>query len=206
MLKQNDSVKRKVNNSLEQHDEEKTELKQKIEELKKEVFRLELERDILEKATELLKKEMSINQNCLTNREKTTLIDALKTKYGINLLLKYLKMPRSSYFYNERAVKMGDKYRDIRKNVIRIFHESGDSYGYRRIYAVLKNEGYCISEKVVRRIMNEELLIVHRVKKRKYSSYKGEISPAVENVIKRDFHAGKPNEKWLTDITEVCVK
>ena len=30
----------------------------------------------------------------------------------------------------------------------------------------------------------------------------GEISPAVPNEIHRDFHADKPNEKWLTDITE----
>lgn len=30
----------------------------------------------------------------------------------------------------------------------------------------------------------------------------GEISPAVLNKIQRDFHADRPNEKWLTDITE----
>ena len=71
------------------------------------------------------------------------------------------------------------------------------SYGYRRIYAVLKTEGKKISEKVVRRIMREEDLSVRKVKKRKYSSYQGEITPAVENAINRDFHAEKPNEKWL---------
>ncbi|MBR6012156.1 MAG: hypothetical protein IK062_00060 [Selenomonadaceae bacterium] len=29
---------------------------------------------------------------------------------------------------------------------------------------------------------------------RKYNSYKGEITPAVENLISRDFHADKSNE------------
>lgn len=34
----------------------------------------------------------------------------------------------------------------------------------------------------------------------------GEISPAVPNEINRDFHAERPNEKWLTDITEFSIK
>lgn len=33
----------------------------------------------------------------------------------------------------------------------------------------------------------------------------GEISPAPENLLNRDFGAGAPNEKWLTDITEFQI-
>ena len=33
----------------------------------------------------------------------------------------------------------------------------------------------------------------------------GEISPAVDNIINRDFHADQPNQKWLTDITEFHI-
>jgi transposase InsO family protein len=36
-------------------------------------------------------------------------------------------------------------------------------------------------------------------------SYKGEITPAVENLPERDFRADKPNLKWLTDITEFHI-
>lgn len=53
--------------------------------------------------------------------------------------------------------------------------------------------------------MKEEDLYVKSVKKKKYNSYLGEISPAVENVVNRDFSAEKPNEKILTDITEFNV-
>jgi len=49
------------------------------------------------------------------------------------------------------------------------------------------------------------ILIVFIKKRRRYSSYAGEITPAVENVIDRDFHADAPNEKWLTDITEFQI-
>ena len=53
--------------------------------------------------------------------------------------------------------------------------------------------------------MQEDKLIVPNVRRRKYNSYKGEITPAVPNVIERDFHAEQPNTKWLTDITEFHI-
>src|SRR5665648_1019216 len=53
--------------------------------------------------------------------------------------------------------------------------------------------------------MKAEQLIVPNIKRKKYNSYKGEISPEIVNVIKRDFHADKPNAKWLTDITEFHI-
>lgn len=53
--------------------------------------------------------------------------------------------------------------------------------------------------------MQEEGLVVKSKKHRKYSSYQGEISPAVPNVLNRDFHADEPNRKWLTDITEFAI-
>lgn len=38
-----------------------------------------------------------------------------------------------------------------------------------------------------------------------YGSYLGEISPAPESLLNRDFQAATPNEKWLTDITEFQI-
>jgi putative transposase len=62
-----------------------------------------------------------------------------------------------------------------------------------------------ISEKVVQRLLKQECLKVAANKKRRYGSYLGEISPAPENIINRDFKAVSPNEKWLTDITEFHI-
>jgi len=62
-----------------------------------------------------------------------------------------------------------------------------------------------ISEKVVLRLMKQESLTVTVNKRRRYGSYLGEISPAPENIINRDFQAATPNEKWLTDITEFQI-
>ena len=53
--------------------------------------------------------------------------------------------------------------------------------------------------------MKEEHLVVRNIRRRRYNSYLGEISPAVPNLIARNFHAEKPNEKWLPDITEFSI-
>ena len=63
------------------------------------------------------------------------------------------------------------------------------------------HEKFRLSEKVVRRLMKQERLCVATAKRRRYGSYLGEISPAPDNLINRDFRADHPNEKWLTDIT-----
>ena len=53
--------------------------------------------------------------------------------------------------------------------------------------------------------MDEEGLVVLVKSRWRYNSYQGEISPSVPNTVNRDFHSEKPNEKWLTDITEFAI-
>lgn len=54
--------------------------------------------------------------------------------------------------------------------------------------------------------MKETGSTVSTVKKRKFCSYMGEISPAGPNIIKMNFKAGKPNEKLPTDTTEFHIR
>ena len=162
-------------------------LTEEIDSLRKQIHRLQLERDILEKANELLKKDLGINLQSLTNKERTLLIDALRNTYSLAELLKQLKIPKSSYFYHNKRLLRPEKYTALRNMVKEIFHENQSRYGYRRIHMVVGRTGKHVSEKVIRRLMTEEQLKVLYRKRRKYTSYKGEISPAVENVIERDF-------------------
>ena len=70
-----------------------------------------------------------------------------------------------------------DKYREIRVKICKLFHNNYDAFGYRKIYILFKREGITLFQKVIRRIMQEEGLIVKVHRRRKYNSYKGEISP-----------------------------
>ena len=40
---------------------------------------------------------------------------------------------------------------------------------------------------------------------KKYRSYKGEVGKIAPNLLKRDFHAEKPNRKWVTDVTKFSL-
>lgn len=184
---------------------EKQALEAEVKALRKEHYLLQLENDALKEAARLLKKARGINLKEISNREKAMVIDALRDRYPLKDLLVLFCMAKSSYCYQEASVNAPDKYKDLREKLREIFSEAKERYGYRRLHAVLRTNGRVVSEKVVRRIMHEEDMKVYNKRRRGYSSYQGEISPEVENVINRDFHAEKPNEKWLTDITEFSI-
>jgi transposase-like protein len=75
---------------------DKESLELEVNRLKEQIHRLELEKDILEKTTEIIKKDPGINPEKLTNKEKTEVIDALKNKYKLKELLGYLRISKSS--------------------------------------------------------------------------------------------------------------
>jgi transposase InsO family protein/transposase-like protein len=181
---------------------DRSELEKQVETLRQDIRRLQLEKDLLTKANELLKKELGIDRHRLTNREKTLLVDALRATYTLTELLHEVDLPRSSYFYHRARLEVADKYTEVRQAMIDIFERNYRCYGYRRIHASLSDKSVNISEKVVRRLMKQECLVAATSKRRRYGSYMGEISPAPDNLLNRDFSADAPNEKWLTDITE----
>lgn len=183
----------------------KESLEGEVKRLKDEIHRLQLEKDILEKTADIIKKDPGINPKKLTNKEKTEVIDALKNKYRLMELLLFLKLPKSSYFYQKAQLAKSDKYTQLREDITNIFNTNYKAYGYRRIHLALKNKGIVVSEKVIRKIMKQNDLIVYQPKQKKYSSYMGEVSPEVDNIIQRDFHSTEPNTKWLTDITEFHI-
>lgn len=153
-------------------------LENQVDEFQKEIYRLQLERDVLETAAEVIKKDKGISLKTLTNREKAIVINALPMKYQLKDILKILHMAKSSYCYQLLALSKVDKYATLRKEVKSVFDESSNRYGYRRIHSVIRSAGTIVSEKVIRRIMKEEQLTVPYIKHKKYNSYKGEISQA----------------------------
>ncbi len=183
-------------------EDERDELREEIARLNQEIQRQQMELDILKQAKEITKKDPGISVSTLTNREKTKIVDALRETYPLAELLSVLALARSSYFYHRAALRSGDKYVTVRATMAEIFNGNYRCYGYRRLHAMLKQEGLRLSEKMVRRLMVEEQLVVSRSRRRRYSSYCGEIGPAPDNLLARDFKATLPNQKWLTDITE----
>ncbi|MCH4814097.1 IS3 family transposase, partial [Halomonas neptunia] len=181
-------------------------LESQFETLQRDIRQLQIEHDLLKKANELIKKDLGADLQSLSNREKTMLIDALRNLHKVPELLARLRLARSSYFYHRARIALEDKYLPVRRAITDIFAKNHRCYGYRRLRASLTRQSISISEKVVQRLMKQEALVITKPKRRRYSSYLGEVSPAPENIINRDFHATAPNKKWLTDITEFHIR
>ena len=183
----------------------KEELTDEITKLKEEHAKLELENKILKKANELLKKEIGANYENLTNKEKVIVISALKSEYKLKTLLLMINLKKSTFYYEIKRI-YHDKYSEIKELLKKIFYSNYSCYGYRRLkVALFKEHDIKISEKIIRKLMKELNLVVYKKKKNKYSSYKGEISPDVPNLISRNFKSTKRFEKILTDITEFSL-
>ena len=74
--------------------------------------------------------------------------------------------------------------------------------GYRRMAAWMNHfNGTHYSKKRIHRIM--KVLHIHSVIRKKKNKYLYSMPVATaENILKRDFNATMPNEKWATDVTE----
>ena len=101
-------------------------------------------------------------------------------------------------------MKCEDKYESAKQEITVIFHENKGRYGYRRITAELHKRNFSLNHKTVQRLMRE-LNLVCRVRMKKYRSYMGEVSKIAPNLLNRNFYAEKPNQKWVTDVTEFSL-
>lgn len=113
-------------------------------------------------------------------------------------------MTRSVFYYHLKRQGVADKYAREKAAISSIFKEHKGRYGYRRVTAEMRNRGFVINHKTVRRLMTE-MSLKCLVRKVRYRSYRGEVGKAAPNVLKRNFKASAPNRKWVTDVTQIKI-
>lgn len=97
-----------------------------------------------------------------------------------------------------------DKYEDVKPIIAEIFHENQGRYGYRRITMELHKRGHIVNHKTVQKLM-KQIGLKCMVRIKKYKSYRGKVGKVAPNLLQRNFKATKPNEKWVTDVTEFTL-
>ena len=127
------------------------------------------------------------------------------TEFSLNILLKIIKLARSTYYYHLKQLGQTDKDQELKTEIQSIYREHKGNYGYRRIHLELRNRGYSVNHKKVQRLMKVLDLVARIRRKRKYSSYQGEIGKKANNLIQRQFEGAKPMEKCYTDVTEFAI-
>ncbi|MFC7421911.1 IS3 family transposase, partial [Iodobacter arcticus] len=114
-------------------------------------------------------------------------------------------LPRSTFYYQKQALAANDKYQNVKTQLKALFSEHKGRYGYRRIMLALRKKGEWLNHKTVQRLM-QELGLKSCVRPKKYRSYKGECGKVAPNILQLQFSADKPNQKWVTDVTEFNVQ
>lgn len=121
------------------------------------------------------------------------------------MLLEILDLSRSTYYYQLKQLNKGEKDKALKAEIKSIYDEHKGNYGYRRIHLELRNRGFMINHKKVQRLMKVMGLAARIRRKRKYSSYMGEVGKKADNLIQRQFKGSKPYEKCYTDVTEFTL-
>ncbi len=127
------------------------------------------------------------------------------TEFSLDILLKSIKLARSTYYYHLKQLDKPDKDQELKAEIQSIFIEHKGNYGYRRIHLELRNRGYLVNQKRVQRLMKVLNLQAKVRQKRKYSSHKGDVGKKAENLIQRQFKGSKTMEKCYTDVTEFAI-
>lgn len=118
-------------------------------------------------------------------------------------LLKAAGLPRSTFYYQAKVLAAGDRYAELKSSIRAVYERHKGRYGYRRVTAQLRREGQTVNHKTVQRLMID-LGLKSLVRPKKYRSYRGE-QACSPNLLARRFGAARPNEKWVTDVTEFNV-
>ena len=126
-------------------------------------------------------------------------------KASINRLCEVAGIPRSSYYkWLHRTLPESEQINIAIKEAILSIHEEYPDKGYRRIRDDLARDyGFIVNDKRVLRICRY-LHIKSTIKYRNEGCTVSDKDPVhvAENILNRDFKAERPNEKWLTDVTE----
>ena len=104
------------------------------------------------------------------------------TEFPLDILLNIIKLARSTYYYHLKQLDQNDKDYDIKAEIQAIFTEHKGNYGYRRITLELRNRGFVVNQKKVQRLMKLFGLSSQIRRKRKYSSYQGEVGKKADDL------------------------
>jgi len=123
------------------------------------------------------------------------MIEALRMNYPIDRLCAVLDCPRRSYYY--QAVPTNDE--PLRTAIEQIMIR-WPYYGYRRVTAQLRRDGWPINSKVVRRLLHEFGLHARVGRVRWHTTDSTHDQPRYPNLV-RELAVAYPDQLWVADIT-----
>ena len=136
------------------------------------------------------------------------LIEEHRDEFLVTCMCKGLDVSTSGYYaWRERPPSKREMAnRKLYKKIKTAYNASHGTYGSPRIYHELEKQRVACSENRVARLMRLHGLRARQKKRYKVTTKRNKADPVAPNLLKRDFEADRPNQKWLTDITYISTQ
>ena len=134
-------------------------------------------------------------------------IAAKKAEHRVTILCRCMQVTRSGFYAWMRRGLSARAQRDlVLRTKLRAFHvASRHRYGRPRLWKDLREDGEAVSEKRVRRLMEDEQIQGTRPEAVPADDEQRSPGPHCRQLLDRDFTAAAPNHRWVSDTTEFVI-
>ena len=123
-------------------------------------------------------------------------------EYPVSVMCAFFSVSRSGYYAFVQRLGRTEKDAALAELIAQQQERSFHTYGYRRMWLWLKTQNIFRNPKTVLRIMKKYDLLSEIRRRRKWLQM-GQQVYKYRNLLNREFHADRPNRKWVTDISYI---
>ncbi|MDG9672347.1 IS3 family transposase [Hahella sp. CR1] len=171
-------------------EDERAELKR----LRKENKELRMEKEILKKASGLLRER---------NEIKFAFIQAESNRFPVKVLCRALRASRSAFYAWRRRSAPVIRFDELHlhRRMKRLFNASRSSLGSREMMKKLREEGFQVERYRVRKLMRRLGLQVTQRVAYKATTRRKHHHAVADNLLNQNFNPTAPNQVWAGDVT-----
>jgi len=139
---------------------------------------------------------------------KYAFIESLRSEYSIVKMCGWLGVSKSGYYkWRSRTPSQRAQQRErVREACTGLFSVFKERYGAPRLTVELNERGISCCRNHVAQLLSEQQLKARNGKRYKYFPTVQARTHVSDNLLKRDFTATQPDQKWVADITYIKVE
>jgi transposase InsO family protein len=125
-----------------------------------------------------------------------------RSQYPVSTMCQFFCVSRSGYYAFVQRLGQPEADADLAQKIQECQTICDKTYGYRRMWQWLEAQGIHRNPKTVLRVMKKYDLL-SEIRRRRRWQQMGQQVHKYENLLNRQFHADRPNSKWVTDISYI---
>ena len=126
-------------------------------------------------------------------------------EYPVDMICQTIGIGRRAFYYRKRIPQTEKEQETIKlkEEAVKLFKANNSEYGRIRLHKAMKEAGHNISESRTRDLMKLANIKPKTTRKYKATTNSKHNYEVAENLLKQDFTADKPNQKWCGDSTYI---